>query len=356
MKQQFPIFKTKTKGVSRSFDLSRPKEQKEYLESKAGKEIEKIREYLKENTFIAHLLGKKCSGKGTYSKLFRDIIDPKRIAHLSIGDVVRDIHEQMKDSRKKKELINWLSDNYRGYITIEQAIKALESRSTKTLLPTEFILALVKKEISQMQKRALFIDGFPRDLDQISYSLFFRDLIDYREDPDVFVLIDVPETVINERIQHRVICPCCKSPKNLKLHPIEKVKYDKSKKTFYFICDKPECKNIRMVSKEGDKLGIKPIRKRIDLDEKLIEQAFSLYGIPKVLLRNAVPVEKAKDLIDDYEITYEYSYKFDKKTENIKIIKKPWIVQDKEGIDSFCLLPQAMTVSLIKQMVEILNL
>ena len=71
-------------------------------------------------------------------------------------------------------------------------ITALEKRNTRTLLPSELILAIAKKEISKRGTKALFVDGLPRDLDQVSYSLFFRDLIDYRQDPDVFVLIDVP--------------------------------------------------------------------------------------------------------------------------------------------------------------------
>lgn len=356
MKQQFPIFKTKTKGVSRSFNLFDPKESQEYFELKAGKEIKKLRDYLKKNTFIAYLLGKKCSGKGTYSKLFMEVVNPDRIAHVSIGDIVRRAHQGISKPTQKRELVDWLTSNYRGYIPINKAIQALSSRSTATLLPTEFILALVKKEISKMEKKALFIDGFPRKLDQVSYSLFFRDLIDYRGDPDIFILIDVPEAVIDERIKNRVVCPCCQSPRNLKLHPAEKIGYDKKQGKFYFICDNPECKQKRMVSKEGDKLGIEPIKERLERDEKLIKQAFSLYGIPKILLRNLVPVEKAEDFIDDYEVTLEYAYQWDEENKKIKVIKKPWIMADDRGVKSFCLFPQPMVISLVKQIVDVLNL
>jgi adenylate kinase family enzyme len=345
------------KNVSRSFDLSDPREQKEYFKLKAGKEIEKIREYLKGNTFIAHLFGKKCSGKGTYSKIFIERVSPKRVAHVSIGDVIRQTHQEViTDKNKKRELIEWLSDNYRGYISIDEAIQSLLDRKTETLVPTEFTLVLLKRAIGKMQRKALFIDGFPRKLDQISYSLFFRDLIDYREDPDIFILIDVPETVIDARIKNRVVCPICKSPRNLRLHLAEEICFDKKKKGFHFLCDNLDCKGERMISKEGDKLGIRPIRKRLDLDEKLMERAFSLYGIPKILLRSLVPVKLAKDFIDDYEITPEYSYKWDEKNKKVKVIEKPWIVPDKEGVDCFCLLPQPMVVSLIKQMVDVLNL
>jgi len=111
-----------------------------------------------------------------------------------------------------------------------------------------------------------------------------------------------------------------------------------------------------MVSKEGDERGIEPIRERLKMDEKLMEKAFSLYGIPKVLLRNSVPVKEAKNYIDDYEITPEYIYEWDEKTKSVKIIEKPWQVRDDEGIPSYSLLPPPVVVSLIKQMIEVLNL
>jgi len=353
--RQFPLFKTKTKGVARKFDLADLKERKKYFMLKAGREIKELREYLRKgNTFIAYLLGKKNSGKGTYSKLFMDIVDNKRVASISIGDLVRKTHQEISNKKKKRELIDFFEKNYRGYISIRETIDSLQKRNTATLLPSEFILTLVKKEIISMGRKALFIDGFPRDLDQVSYSLFFRDLIDYRMDPDIFILINVPESVINERIKWRVICPQCQTSRNLKVNPVKEIRSGKDKDKFYFICENPKCKEVHMVVKEGDELGIKPIRDRLKLDEKLINQAFSLHGIPKVLLRNSVPVKDAKKYVDDYEITPEYSYKWDDKTKKVKIIEKPWIIKDDDGTPSYSLLPYPVTVSMIKQMAKIL--
>ncbi len=369
---KFPIFKTKIKGSSQEFNLSDPKERKKYFQLKVGPEIEKLRQYLKKNTFIAYLLGKKNSGKGTYAKMLAEIIDPERIEHFSIGDMVRAVDEELKDKSKKEELISFLKNNYRGWMSLEKIISALEKRSTKTLLPTELILALVKKEIAKRKKKTLFIDGFPRDLDQISYSLFFRDLIGYRDDQDIFILIDVPEKVIDERIKWRRICPLCQTSRNLKLFPTSKVGYDEKKKEFYFskknkvlepeakgfylICDNPNCKGAKMVSKEGDELGTKPIQERLKLDGKLIDKSFSLQGVPKVLLRNSIPAKDAKKYVDDYEITPEYHYEWDARTKKVKIIEKPWIILDDEGIKSYSLLAAPVAVSLIKQLVEVLKL
>ena len=60
----FPVFKTKSE-VYKKFDLTDGKSRQEYFEYKCGPEIKKLREYLKHNTFIAYLMGKKSSGKGT---------------------------------------------------------------------------------------------------------------------------------------------------------------------------------------------------------------------------------------------------------------------------------------------------
>jgi len=354
---KFPIFKTKIEGLDRKFNLTDLKERELYFELKAGPEIKKLREYLRKgNTFIAYLLGKKNSGKGTYSKMFAEVVAPGGIDHFSIGDMIREVDEELKDEKKKKELHSFLEKNYRGWFPLKRALFALERRNTRILLPTELILALVKREIAKRRKKTLFIDGFPRDLDQISYSLFFRDLIGYREDPDIFILIDVPESVINERIKWRRVCPKCQTSRNFKLLPTSKIGYDEKRKEFYLICDNPKCKGVKMVSKEGDELGVTPIKKRLKLDEKLIEQAFSLYGIPKILLRNSLPVKVAQKFVDDYEVTPEYSYQWDGKEKKVKIIEKPWVILDDKGIQSYSLLAAPVAVSLIKQVVEVLGL
>ena len=82
----------------------------------------------------------------------------------------------------------------------------------------------------------------------------------------------------------------------------------------------------------------------------------SLHGIPKILLRNTVPVEKAKEYIDDYEITPEYVFEWDEKTQTVNVKEKPWVVLDDTGVPSYSLLPQAVVISLIKQMVQVLGL
>jgi len=353
----FPIFKTKIKGLTQQFNLADSKDRQVYFEKKTGKEIKKIRDYLKDNTFICHFLGKKNSGKGTYAKMFAEIVDPQKISHFSIGDMVREVHQIFLQNEKKKEkIMKFLERNFRGYISLDKAVEKLLSRGTKTLLPTEFILALIKWKISTLGRKTLFIDGFPRDLDQIAVSLFYRDLIGHRDDIDIFVLIDVPRTIIDMRMRYRVVCPKCQTPRNLRLLRTKQIGYDKKKNEFYLICDNPDCYRARMVQKEGDELGIKPIEGRLKMDEKLMEKAFSLYGIPKVLLRNSIPVDVAKAYVDEYEITPKYSYQWVKKENKVKVIEESLKIRDDKGVLSYSLLPEPVVVSLIKQLVEVLGL
>ena len=343
------LSQTKIEGLDKEFNLSQVSERHQYFKSKVGKEIEELKQYLDKNTFIAYWLGKKNSGKGTYSKLMLEVFGKDRINHVSVGDVVREACENLKDPKQKEEIVDYLKKNYRGYISVDEAVESILNRDTKSLLPTEFILTLVKREIDKMPKKSLFVDGFPRNMDQVSYSLYFRDLINYREDPDVFIGIDIPEQVIDQRMKYRVVCPKCHTPRSLKLLTTQEVGYDQEKKEFYLMCDDPDCDKARMKAKEGDNLGIESIRDRLELDEKLITKIFSLHGMPKVLLRNALPVSEAEKLVDKYEITPEYYYEL---TEDNKVEtkEKPWTVKDDEGREVYSLLAPPVVVSLIKQL------
>lgn len=350
---EFPIFKTKTKGLGKKFDLNNPKERKEYFEMKAGPEIEKLKNYLKKNSFIAYFLGKKNSGKGTYAKMFAEIIGQDKIIHFSVGDMIRKVDTEIKDKQRKRELSSFLEKNYRGWTSSKELISLLEKRDTKTLLPTDLVLTLVKREISAMKKKTLFIDGFPRDLDQVNFSLFFRDLLGYRDDPDIFILIDVPKSVIDERIKYRRVCPKCQTSRNLKLLPTSKIEYHKLKKQFDLLCDNSSCDNIYLVPKEGDEKGIEPIKARLEKDEELIVKASSLRGVPKVFLRNALPLNIAKRYVDQYEITPEYVFQWNDKEAKVEIKEKPWVILDDRSVESVSLLAPPVVLSLIKQLASL---
>ncbi len=354
----FPLFKTKIDGLNKKFDLNSPVGRKDYFLAKAGLEIEKLKQYLAENTFVVYMLGKKGSGKGTYAQLLKEVFGEEKVCQVSIGDTIRRWHKIVLEEKdgKEKMMAALAKGRYRGFISKEEGIERLLGRSTTTLLPSEFVLALLKAEIDALGRRALFIDGFPRGLDQVSYSLFFRDLIGYRDDPDIFVLIDIPEIVIDERIKWRRVCPLCQTSRNIKLLPTSKIGFDKEKKEFYLACDNPACQGSKMVAKEGGDLGLAAFRERLDSDANLMKQAMGLYGIPRILLRNHLPADKALELADDYEITPEYSYQWDEKENKVLIEEKSWVFRDDDGIPSVSFLAPPVALSLIKQLVQVLGL
>lgn len=354
----FPIYTTKNPSVTKKFDLNTPAGRFEYFNAKLGKEIEEIKTYLDSNTFVAYMLAKKSAGKGTYSKLFQEIIGTNRVETISIGDLVRETNQILEsdDAYAKNELIKYIEKNYRGYIPTQDALNQILSRtSDKISIPTELILVLIKRKIENSNK-AFFIDGFPRTADQISYSLYFREIMRMRNDPDFFIVIDVPDSIIDERIKYRRVCPICNTPRNIKLLPTEKVQYDKTTNQYLLLCDNTKCEGYGksiMIGKEGDEKGIENIRERLQNDQILMQNAVNLHGIPIVKVRNHVPVQQA-NLFDEYEITPEYVYEYDSNSDSVKITEKPWIVNDNQGNPCHSLLPAGAVISMIRQIHQII--
>lgn len=354
----FPIYKTKVDGVTKKFDLSSPLGRHEYFHAKVGKEIEDLKEFLDTNTFLAFLLAKKQAGKGTYSKMLQEVLGSNRIKSLSVGDLVRNTHKAFtEDLPEKTAILKYLKSHYRGYFSLEEAIDALLNRSTEKLsIPNEFLITLIQREIESSPKQSILLDGFPRTPDQVSYSLYLRSIMNFRDDPDLFILIDIPRSVIDARMKGRVVCPICQTSRNIALLPTSTIKYDDG---FKLLCDNPECKGHGkqiLIAKEGDHLGVKAIENRLKDDGKLIEIASSLHGIPKITIRNHIPADK-KNLFDDYEMTPKYSYELNKKEgEKGKIIVKEsaWTIKDDKGIKSYSLLAPPAIIGLIKQLHEIL--
>ncbi|HEY4518037.1 MAG TPA: nucleoside monophosphate kinase [Candidatus Paceibacterota bacterium] len=354
-KSDFPIWKTKTTGVTKRFDLNDTASRREYFDAKAGPEIKALREYLKDKTFVSFLMGKKNSGKGTYSKLFMEAIGGDHFKHLSVGDLVRDVHKSLTSDQARNDLVAFLKKHYRGFHSPEETLELIEGRNQTSLISTELIIALIEFELSRHSHKALFIDGFPRAMDQVNYSIYLKRLIGYRDDPDMLVFINVPEAVIDERIKFRVICPKCQTPRNTKLNVTKFVGFDESSGKFYIMCDNPACDKARMVPKEGDEQGIEPIRARLEMDDKVFAHLLGLHGIDKVYLRNSMPADKALDYVDDYELTPEYY--FEKAADgSIKTLEKPWTIKDDDGTVSHSLLPAPVAIGLIKQTAKVLGL
>ncbi len=337
-----------------TYDLTDPAQRKLYFNDKAGSEITKLREYMSENSFIAYLMSPKQGGKGTLIDMLKEALGDDLFEVVSVGDLVRNADEEFQREGKKSEVYKYTAANYRGMMSMDEIFTDLVNRSTKDLRPTEFILTLIKREIDRIGRKTIILDGFSRNLDQLSYSLYFRDLINYRNDPDLFILLHIPINLIDARIKDRRVCPHCKASKNQVLNPTKRIEYDKEAEEFYFVCDDVKCNNARLVAKEGDELGIKNIEDRVAQDLGLIANAKKMYGIPKVELYNSIPVSKAKDYAEEYEITPSFSYSLDKNGK-VQIKRGPFTLEEK-GEKYISLLPAATTLQCLKQLVEVLGL
>ena len=352
-KVDYTWVKTKT-DEKKEYDLADPAMRKLYFNAKVGDEIQKLRKYLQNNSFIAYFLAPKMAGKGTYTAMLREVLGEDLIEHISVGDIVRKYHKEFEQKGKKSKVYLYMKDNYRGFLDLEKVFDALVCRDTKSVsVPTEFVLSLIKMEIDSLGARTIFLDGFPRKIDQISYSLYFRDLINHREDTDLFLMINLPIEIINQRIKSRMICPECQTSRNLNLAPTTRVECDENG-CYYLVCDNPSCKELRMVCKEGDELGIENIKERIIDDLALMEQARNMYGIEKIEIYNSLEKEKALEYVDDYELTKEYSFERDEEG-NVKKIEKPFSIED-DGKEYISLLPAPALTQLIKQLVVKLGL
>ena len=352
---EFPIVGTKNKGQTETFDLSDLISRRKYFEAKIGPEIKKIRDYLKTGTFMAFFVGKKNSGKGTYSNLMAEIFGKDKIALVGVGDLVREVTADW-DKYTQSEEYEKLKKSYRGFISFDEATNRLVGRNVSSLLPTELVLALLKVRMEKYKGKAVFLDGLPRDIDQVSYSLFFRDLANVRDDPDMFILIDIPMAVIDERIKYRVVCPICHTSRNTKLLVTKDIGYDKNTKKYVLHCDNPDCRRTEMVRKESDDLGIGPLQGRLIKDEEILRTTFGLHGIPKVLLRNHVAVKDANKYFDNYELTPEYILSWNENKGIVEVGEKPWTIKDDNGEESYSLLAPAVVVALVKQLADVLDL
>lgn len=339
----------------KSFNLIDPSSKRLYFNYKVGEEIEFLRDYLSHSSFVGYLISPKMAGKGTYTNILRDILGPELFSNISAGDVVRKADEDFASKGKQSDYYLYAKKYYRGFMDIEKSFEALTNRtSDKVSVPTELMLTLMKYEIDQLNGKAVFIDGFPRKVDQVSYSLYFRDLINHRDDPDFVVLINIPLEIINARILGRRTCPVCRNSCNLNLKPTSIVEYDEKTKEYILICDSSICKDKRVVleRKEGDEKGIDIIKDRIADDLDLMNLARNMYGIPKIEIYNSLEKDIADKYCDDYELTKEFSYSIE--NGKVKMEEKPFEV-DVKGEKYVSFLPEPVLVSMIRQMVAILK-
>jgi len=139
------------------------------------------------------LLGPPGAGKGTQAK---SISQAYSIPHISTGDIFR------KNISEKTPL----GVEAKGYMDKGQ------------LVPDELTINLVKDRLTQEDcKNGFLLDGFPRTVKQAEALDAFLDK--NKMAIDAALLIDVPSTLILERMTGRRVCPECGASYHIKNIP-----------------------------------------------------------------------------------------------------------------------------------------
>ncbi|KAK8691839.1 hypothetical protein V6N13_075334 [Hibiscus sabdariffa] len=122
--------------------------------------------------------GAPASGKGTQCEL---ITQKYGLVHISAGDLLRaEVAAASENGKLAKE-----------YMEKEQ------------LVPNEIVVMMVKERLLQLdsQQKGWLLDGYPRSSSQAA------GLEDYGIRPDVFILLDVSEDILVERVVGRRLDP-----------------------------------------------------------------------------------------------------------------------------------------------------
>lgn len=139
------------------------------------------------------LLGPPGAGKGTQAEAISKMFD---IPHISTGDLFR---ENLKNETPL-------------------GLKAKAYMDAGELVPDELVIELVKDRIVRDDcKNGYLLDGFPRTVAQASALSDFNQQLG--KALDYAVNIEVPESLLVERMVGRRTCPKCGTTYHIKYHP-----------------------------------------------------------------------------------------------------------------------------------------
>ena len=137
------------------------------------------------------VMGVQGSGKGTQARLLAEGYD---LVHISVGDTLR-----------------W---NIQAHTRLGARVRRIMAAGQ--LVPDELIEELVERRLRDHDWNFGFVlEGFPRNVSQAQFFLEGYDI-------DAVILIDVPESVVFERMLSRRLCSRCGLDYNLISHrPVE---------------------------------------------------------------------------------------------------------------------------------------
>lgn len=326
-------------------------DRKKYLEDKVGKEIESINKFLDEgNKFIALILGKTNSGKGTFSKILSDEVFKNKIYHISTGDLIKEFQGELNSHKEEIDTYRDFSrfkrlEGWERIISYQKKQKDIFS-----IISDDIIKELIKLKLKKYKNKSILIDGFPKNSKQIGYIPDIKKEAGCIDRYFFFIIIDIPTSLAVERSKHRRVCPKCQRSRNIKLFPSTKIRFDGEK--IIFKCDNEKCASETMIVKDGDK-NRNELLTRISKEDHAIKEVLKLCGYPKISIKNAIPTGLAREKFDMHEFTPKYRYKMNRKIELVS--DGIWSIRDDKGIKCYSLKAEALVASSIKQMAKVLK-
>uniref|UniRef100_A0A0C9S7M6 adenylate kinase n=1 Tax=Wollemia nobilis TaxID=56998 RepID=A0A0C9S7M6_9CONI len=137
--------------------------------------------------------GAPAAGKGTQCEL---IVRKYGLVHIAAGDLLRaEVAAGTENGKRAKEYME------KG-----------------SLVPDEIVVTMVKERLAQQdaQEKGWLLDGYPRSLSQATA------LVNLGIRPDLFLLLDVPEEILVDRVVGRRLDPVTGKIYHLKYSPPEK--------------------------------------------------------------------------------------------------------------------------------------
>jgi adenylate kinase len=133
------------------------------------------------------VMGVQGSGKGTQAKLLAGTLD---LEHISVGDVFRwNVEHHTKLGAQVRRIV-----------------------ATGELVPDDLVEKVVRRRLDDHDWNFGFIvDGFPRNQPQARFFLESYDI-------DAVILLEVPDTLVEQRILSRRLCSRCGLDYNLISH------------------------------------------------------------------------------------------------------------------------------------------
>lgn len=302
-----------------------------YLDQKLD-DREKIAKYFQNQPCFLHVLSPKTGGKTVFTKILQDYF-LNIFHHVIIGDLVRQYHSALIEN--SGEILEFVRQNYNGIVELNSCNEIIKNRNNFAIstvsIPSELILELIKFEIFKHPNKSYILDGFSRNVEQVYISKNLSEILNLHNYRNIFLNINTDTNLIKFKLDRRMICKLCKSPKYYQISPSTIVKFDKDSGNFVMYCDNKNCSGYgveELVRKEGDEDGFQKISNRIANDNELMKIS------KKVNFDNSIEVNclvnAGSETYQEYELIK--STAFVNKNNIVEFKTDKFVLENEQGI------------------------